>query len=165
MTAADTASKCAWVDRRTAAEWRCGKSRPSTPEAAAARRSRPPFDFERDQGGPAGALTWAQDVFSNSIATDVFPNMTDALTIYALTELEPDASASPVFDITASAIVHPFRYSDDEWIDPGRQPFSNISSEKQLRRRRIGSVYFVAPSQLRRRYGYPSGRNSPAEET
>ena len=45
--------------------------------------------------------------------------MTDVLTIDATTELELYASAWPVFDIAASAIVYPFRYSDDEWTDLG----------------------------------------------
>src|ERR1700689_2063315 len=36
---------------------------------------------------PPGALTWAQDVFGNSVATVVFPLMTNALTIDAVTEL------------------------------------------------------------------------------
>jgi transglutaminase-like putative cysteine protease len=68
---------------------------------------------------PSGPLTWAQDVFGNSVATVVFPMMTDALTIEAVTELELHASAWPIFDIAASAIVYPFRYSDDEWTDLG----------------------------------------------
>jgi len=68
---------------------------------------------------PSGALTWAQDVFGNSVATVVFPVMTDALAIEAVTELELRALAWPIFDIAASAIVFPFRYSDNEWTDLG----------------------------------------------
>jgi transglutaminase-like putative cysteine protease len=68
---------------------------------------------------PRGALTWAQDVFGNSVATVVFPVMTNALTIDAVTELELHATAWPIFDIAASAIVYPFRYDDDEWTDLG----------------------------------------------
>ncbi len=45
--------------------------------------------------------------------------MTDVLTIDAATEVELHASAWPVFDIAATAIVYPFRYADDEWIDLG----------------------------------------------
>ena len=45
---------------------------------------------------PEGAVTWAQSA-----------------------ELELHAAAWPVFDIAASAIVHPFRYSDDDWSDLG----------------------------------------------
>jgi transglutaminase-like putative cysteine protease len=68
---------------------------------------------------PVGALTWAQDVFGNSVATVNFSTLTDALTIDAETELELHASAWPVFNIAASAIVYPFRYSGDEWTDLG----------------------------------------------
>lgn len=68
---------------------------------------------------PTGVLTWAHDVFGNAVATVIFSAMTDVLTIDATTELELYASAWPVFDIAASAIVYPFRYSDDEWTDLG----------------------------------------------
>jgi len=68
---------------------------------------------------PAGATTWAQDVFGNAVATVVFSAMTDALTIEAVTELRLNAAAWPIFDIAASAIVFPFRYRDDEWTDLG----------------------------------------------
>jgi transglutaminase-like putative cysteine protease len=68
---------------------------------------------------PAGALTWAQDVFGNDVATVTFSTMTDVLAIDASTELELHASAWPVFDIAASAIVYPFRYSDADWTDLG----------------------------------------------
>ena len=68
---------------------------------------------------PTGALTWAQDVFGNDVATVTFSAMTDVLAIDASTELELHASAWPVFDIAASAIVYPFRYSDDDWTDLG----------------------------------------------
>ena len=68
---------------------------------------------------PTGVLTWAHDVFGNAVATVIFSVMTDVLTIDATTELELYASAWPVFDIAASAIVYPFRYSDDEWTDLG----------------------------------------------
>ena len=68
---------------------------------------------------PAGVLNWAHDVFGNSVATLTFSVMTDVLAIEATSELELHASAWPVFDIAASAIVYPFRYSDDEWTDLG----------------------------------------------
>jgi transglutaminase-like putative cysteine protease len=51
----------------------------------------------------AAAVTWAQDVFGNAVATATFQTMADTL----------------VFDIAASAIFYPFRYSDDEWTDLG----------------------------------------------
>ena len=68
---------------------------------------------------PEGALTWAEDVFGNAVATVTFSAVTSVLTIAAAAEVELHASAWPVFDIAASAIVYPFRYSDDEWTDLG----------------------------------------------
>ena len=60
---------------------------------------------------PAGVLTWAEDVFGNAVATVTFSAMTDVLAIDAATELELHASAWPVFDIAASAIVYPFAHA------------------------------------------------------
>ena len=68
---------------------------------------------------PAAQVTWAHDVFGNSIATAQFQGVADGLTIDSVAQLELHASAWPVFDIAASAIVYPFRYSDDEWTDLG----------------------------------------------
>jgi hypothetical protein len=68
---------------------------------------------------PAGALTWAHNVSDNTVAPATFSSMTDVLEVDATAELEFHASAWPVFDIMVSAIVYPFRYSDDKWIDLG----------------------------------------------
>ena len=68
---------------------------------------------------PAALVTWAQDVFGNAVATAAFQTMTDNLVIDSVAELELNAVAWPVFDIAASAIFYPFRYSDDEWTDLG----------------------------------------------
>ena len=68
---------------------------------------------------PTAAVTWAQDVFGNAVATATFETMADTLLIDSVAELELTAAAWPVFDIAASAIFYPFRYSDDEWIDLG----------------------------------------------
>ena len=68
---------------------------------------------------PAATVTWAQDVFGNAIATASFQTMSDHLVIDSVAELELDAVAWPVFDIAASAIFYPFRYSDDDWTDLG----------------------------------------------
>jgi transglutaminase-like putative cysteine protease len=68
---------------------------------------------------PTAAVTWAQDVFGNAVATATFQTMADALVIDSVAKLELDAVAWPVFDVAASAIVYPFRYADDEWIDLG----------------------------------------------
>ena len=68
---------------------------------------------------PAATVSWAQDVLGNAIATANFQTMSDCLVINSVAELQLHATAWPVFDIAASAIFYPFRYSDDEWIDLG----------------------------------------------
>ncbi|MGO9136001.1 MAG: transglutaminase family protein [Methylovirgula sp.] len=68
---------------------------------------------------PAATMTWAQDVFGNAVATATFQAMADALVIESVTELELNTIAWPIFDIVASAIFYPFRYSDDDWTDLG----------------------------------------------
>src|SRR5208337_3623186 len=64
-------------------------------------------------------VTWAHDVFGNAVATAVFETASDSLVIDSVVELRLEASAWPIFNIAASAIVYPFRYSDDEWMDLG----------------------------------------------
>ncbi|MGA2494321.1 MAG: transglutaminase family protein [Roseiarcus sp.] len=68
---------------------------------------------------PAAQVTWAHDVLGNSVATATFQGVTGGLLVDSVVELELHASAWPIFDIAASAIVYPFRYSDDEWTDLG----------------------------------------------
>ena len=59
---------------------------------------------------PAATITWAQDVFGNSVAAATFQSMADNLVIDSVVELQLNAAAWPVFDIAASAIVYPFQY-------------------------------------------------------
>jgi transglutaminase-like putative cysteine protease len=68
---------------------------------------------------PAAVVTWANDVFGNAVATATFQNMSTEVVIDSVAELRLEAVAWPVFDIAASAISYPFRYSDDEWTDLG----------------------------------------------
>ena len=68
---------------------------------------------------PAAVVTWAHDVFGNAVATATFQTMADKLMIDSVTELQLHADAWPVFDIAASAIFYPFRYSDDDRTDLG----------------------------------------------
>ena len=68
---------------------------------------------------PTARITWAHDVFGNAVATAVFQGATDGLVIDSTVELRLEGSAWPVFNIAASALVYPFRYSDDEWTDLG----------------------------------------------
>jgi hypothetical protein len=68
---------------------------------------------------PAAVVTWATDVSGNAVATANFQTTTQKLVIDSAAELTLNTSAWPVFDIAASAIFYPFRYSDDEWADLG----------------------------------------------
>lgn len=76
---------------------------------------------------PHAVMTWAQDVAGNMVATATFQTMTNNLTIDNVAELELDAIPWPVFDVAASAIFYPFRYSDDEWTDLGALGISQYS--------------------------------------
>ncbi len=66
---------------------------------------------------PAAKVTWAHDVYGNTIATATFPVLADTLVIDSISKLELDATEWPVFDIAATAIRYPFRYTDDDWVD------------------------------------------------
>ena len=68
---------------------------------------------------PDARITWAHDVFGNSVATAAFDGECRSLEVLSLMRLDLTASVWPVFDIAASAIIYPFRYSDDEWTDLG----------------------------------------------
>lgn len=68
---------------------------------------------------PDAEVAWAQDVFGNAVATANFRAMADHLVIESVAKLKLDAICWPVFDIAASAISYPFRYSDDEATDLG----------------------------------------------
>ena len=75
---------------------------------------------------PAAVVTWANDIFGNEVATATFQTMSTELVIDSVAELQLESVAWPVFDIAASAISYPFRYSNDEWIDLGAWRFRNI---------------------------------------
>jgi transglutaminase-like putative cysteine protease len=68
---------------------------------------------------PAATITWAQDVFGNTVAMARIQAMAETLVIDSATELELNAAPWPIFDIAAAAISYPFQYSDDERIDLG----------------------------------------------
>ncbi|WP_026176072.1 transglutaminase family protein [Methylobacterium sp. 88A] len=68
---------------------------------------------------PDATIKWANDVFGNAVATATFATPSDILVIDSVACVELSAVAYPIFDIAASAISFPFRYSDDEWSDLG----------------------------------------------
>ncbi len=79
---------------------------------------------------PPATITWAQDVFGNVVATASFQALADMLVIESITELDLNTDAWPVFDIAASAISYPFRYSDDDWIDLGALTIQQYADPK-----------------------------------
>jgi len=68
---------------------------------------------------PAAVLSWAQDVFGNTIATAGFSGESDRLVIESAATLDLTSSAWPVFPIAATAISYPFFYSEEERTDLG----------------------------------------------
>lgn len=80
---------------------------------------------------PNAVITWAQDVFGNAVATATFATMSSNLTIVSVAELQLHAVAWPVFDIAATALRYPFRYSDDEWTDLGALAIPQVADPKR----------------------------------
>jgi transglutaminase-like putative cysteine protease len=68
---------------------------------------------------PSAVTTWSHDVFGNAVAIASFTETASVLLIDSVGDILLDAADWPVFDIAASAISYPFRYSDDEWTDLG----------------------------------------------
>ncbi|MDR7040494.1 transglutaminase-like putative cysteine protease [Methylobacterium sp. BE186] len=68
---------------------------------------------------PDAAVSWANDVAGNAVAIVTFGASSDMLVIDSVAHVEILALTYPVFNIAASAISFPFRYSDDEWTDLG----------------------------------------------
>jgi transglutaminase-like putative cysteine protease len=68
---------------------------------------------------PTAVVNWAHDVYGNAVATATFQTMAANLMIESAAEIQLNTAPWPVFDIAASAILYPFRYSDDDWIDLG----------------------------------------------
>jgi len=89
---------------------------------------------------PGAVVTWAQDVFGNAVAMATFQTMASSLVIDSVAVLQLDAVAWPVFDIAASAISYPFRYSDDEWADLGALTIQGPDPSGRLRRWAQGFV-------------------------
>jgi len=68
---------------------------------------------------PPAAITWAYDVFGNSVATATFSEPAAALTIESRIKLELYADAWPIFPIAPAAQGYPFDYSADDRTDLG----------------------------------------------
>jgi transglutaminase-like putative cysteine protease len=76
------------------------------------------IDFELTIS-PEASVTWAYDVWGNAVATAAFRAMGDLMQVDSFARIELDAVAWPIFDIAASAIVYPFQYAPDDWLDLG----------------------------------------------
>lgn len=68
---------------------------------------------------PSGQLTWAHDVFGNTVAAANFADTTSKLIIESVADVELNAEAWPIFSIAASAVSYPFQYSDNDKISLG----------------------------------------------
>jgi transglutaminase-like putative cysteine protease len=68
---------------------------------------------------PSAAISWTHDVSGNAVATATFATMSQSLVVESRADILLNSVPWPVFDIAASAIDYPFRYSDDEWTDLG----------------------------------------------
>lgn len=68
---------------------------------------------------PHSSLTWAQDVFGNSVATASFSEPAKSLIIESAALVELTGAPWPVFPIAARAIHYPFAYTPQERIDLG----------------------------------------------
>jgi Transglutaminase-like enzymes, putative cysteine proteases len=98
---------------------------------------------------PQADVTWAQDVFGNTVATANFETETDTLHIRSRVDIELLAHPWPVFDIAASALSYPFRYSDEEWTDLGALAAEQYADpEGRLRRWAQEFVYGPATDTL-----------------
>ena len=94
---------------------------------------------------PEAAVTWAYDVFGNAVASAGFQGQTEQLEIISTAKIELAAVQWPIFDIAASAITYPFRYSDDDWADLGSLANNQYPDQSVLRNWARG---FVAGERL-----------------
>jgi len=90
---------------------------------------------------PAATVTWAHDVAGNSVATAIFREASDMLTIDSFAELTLDTEQWPVFDIAASAASYPFLLTEDDMADLGTLRLqSYLDSNGELRKWAEGFV-------------------------
>lgn len=68
---------------------------------------------------PTANITWAHDVQDNTVATAVFDDASDCLSIESTAVLTLDVDPWPVFEIAAHAASYPFLLSEDDMTDLG----------------------------------------------
>ena len=90
---------------------------------------------------PASTVTWAHDVFGNSVATATFSEASKMLEVESFAELTLDVDPWPVFEISASAASYPFLLSEDDMTDLGALRLqSYLDSNDQLQKWARGFV-------------------------
>ena len=82
---------------------------------------------------PTAAISWAYDVAGNAVATLNFDKASNSLIIDSTARVDIAAREYPIFNIAASALSFPFRYSDDEWADLGTLTVQRYTDPGQLR--------------------------------
>lgn len=80
---------------------------------------------------PNASVSWAQDVFGNTVGTAVFQDFANTLEVIAVSEVVIDKPTWPVFDIIADAILYPFAYSRDDLTDLGELSTPQYPTDKQ----------------------------------
>jgi transglutaminase-like putative cysteine protease len=98
------------------------------------RESRDVRVLANDLAVSAGAtIHWSQDVAGNAVAVASFERPAKELIIESRSRVDLGAVAYPIFDISASAVLFPFRYGDDEWTDLGASSLRHYEDAGQLR--------------------------------
>jgi transglutaminase-like putative cysteine protease len=95
---------------------------------------------------PPPVLTWAHDVFGNAVATATFAITTDILVIDSAADILLNAAPWPIFDIAASALSYPFRYSNDDSTDLGALTIEQYSDPARLLRTWAGGFIRSNPT-------------------
>lgn len=73
----------------------------------------------RISASPDAVLSWASDVFGNTVTTATFATKASTLVISSVAKLQLASVEWPIFDIAVSATSYPFFYSDHDWADLG----------------------------------------------
>jgi hypothetical protein len=91
-----------------------GRSVAAPADALPTREPRSAGDLMRGDGVADGASHMAHDVFGSAVATAAFQGASGSLVIESVVEFRPEATAWPIFNIPASAILYPFRHSSGQ---------------------------------------------------
>lgn len=90
---------------------------------------------------PPASVSWAYDVFGNSVAMASFSGPASVLTIESVIKLELFANAWPIFEIAPAACTYPFDYSEEDRTDLGAMRIPQYSDPEG--RLRTWSLAFI----------------------